>query len=401
MDKKAMKKTGGKAQPAPRRKKAAKRIYLDNNATTPVATQVREAMLPYLGAAHGNPSSIHDAGREAHEAMERARRQVAALINVSPGRIVFTGGGSEANNLAIKGIAFARRDRGNHIITTTVEHSAVLNVCRFLERQGFRVTYLGVDSDGMVAPEHLKEAITDDTILVSIMLANNETGTILPVRELCEVAHEKGVLFHTDAVQAIGKIGVDVVELGVDMLSVSGHKFQAPKGVGALYVKKGVELEPLIHGGGQEGGLRAGTENIPAIVGLGVAAELAVNTVRQAPGIIALRDKLEEGIGELVPGTRLNGHREKRLPNTLNLTLPGLRGESIVIAMNQHGVALSWGSACQSGSPGPTHVLIAMGRTGPEAHCSVRFSLSGNITKEDIEDTLAALAKVLEEKNTV
>ncbi len=378
-----------------------KRIYLDNNATTPVADAVREAMLPYLGAAHGNPSSIYGSGRDAREAVEKARRQMAKLINASPRRIIFTGGGSEADNLAIKGMAFARRDSGNHIITTTIEHPAVMNTCKFLEKLGFRITYLEVDGNGWLAPEKLREAITNDTILVSIMLANNEVGTILPVQEFCAIAHEKGVPFHTDAVQAIGKIRVDVLELGVDMLSISGHKFQAPKGVGALYLKKGIELEPLIHGGNQESGFRAGTENVPAIVGLGKAAELASYTLKDAERIKSLRDRLEEGIRKLVPDTRLNGHLESRLPNTLNLTLPGLRGESIVIAMDQQGIALSSGSACKSGAPEPTHVLLAMGRTEQEAHCSVRFSLSSDTAEEDINETLRMLAEVLKEKNTV
>lgn len=393
--------TSSASRPASRRIKPKKQIYLDNNATTPIAETVREAMLPYLGAAHGNPSSIHTTGRDAREAVDKARRQVASLINVSPRRIIFTGGGSEADNLALKGVAFARCDSGNHIITTTIEHPAVMNTCKFMEKLGFRITYLEVDSDGWLAPNKLREAITNDTILVSIMLANNEVGTILPIQELCAVAHEKGVPFHTDAVQAIGKIKVDVMELDVEMLSISGHKFQAPKGVGALYVKKGIELEPLIHGGSQESGLRAGTENVPAIVGLGKAAELASYTIQDAERTKTLRDRLEAGIRKLVPDARLNGHRENRLPNTLNLTLPGLRGESIVIAMDHHGIALSSGSACKSGSPEPTHVLITMGRTEQEAHCSVRFSLSGDTTEEDINETLAALAKVLEEKNTV
>jgi cysteine desulfurase NifS len=381
--------------------KAVKRIYLDNNATTPVADEVREAMLPFLGVEHGNPSSIHGTGRTAHDAMERARRQVAGLINTSPRRIVFTGGGSEADNLAIKGVSFARRDQGNHIITTAFEHPAVLKTAQYLEKTGFRVTYLDVDNYGCVDPEQLKTAITGDTILVSIILANNEVGTILPVRELCEIAHENNVLFHTDAVQAIGKIPVDVQELGVDLLSISGHKFRAPKGVGALYVKKGIELEPLIHGGNQEGGARAGTENVPSIVGLGKAAELAVYTLRNMKRISGLRDRLEKGIKELLPDARLNGHPVDRLPNTLNMVLPGLRGESVVIAMDQQGIALSSGSACKSGSPEPTHVLIAMGRTEEEAHCSVRFSLGNDTTKEDIDETIAALARVLVEKNTV
>lgn len=389
------------SKPALRRAKPGRRIYLDNNATTPVAGPVREAMQPYLDTSYGNPSSIHAAGREASEAIEAARRRVAGLINASPRRIIFTGGGSEADNLALKGVAFAWRGSGNHIITTTIEHPAVVNTCKSLEKMGFRITYLEVDSLGWVAPDKLWEAITDDTILVSIMLANNEVGTILPIKELCAIAHEKNVPFHTDAVQAIGKIEVDVQELGIDLLSISGHKFQAPKGVGALYVKKGVELEPLINGGSQEGGLRAGTENVPAIVGIGKAAELAEYTLQETERIKALRDRLEAGVRKLVPDARLNGHLDKRLPNTLNLTLPGLRGESIVIAMDQHGVALSSGSACKSGSPEPTHVLIAMGRTEQEAHCSVRFSLSSDTSEEDIDETLAILAKVLEEKNTV
>jgi cysteine desulfurase NifS len=376
-------------------------IYLDNNATTQVAAEVREAMLPYLSGYFGNPSSIHGTGKAAHEAMEKARRQVASLLNTSPRRIVFTGGGSEADNLAIKGIAFSRHKQGNHIITTNFEHPAVLTVARFLEKSGFRVTYLDVDRFGCLKPQQLRKTIKEDTILVSIMLANNEVGTILPVRELCGIAHEKDVLFHTDAVQAIGKISVDIDDLGVDMLSLSGHKFGAPKGVGALYVRKGIELEPVIHGGSQESGFRAGTENVPSIVGLGKAAELAVGTVQAAERIKALRDRLEEGIKNLVPDAVLNGHLVERLPNTLNMTLPGLRGESVVIAMDQHGIALSSGSACKSGSPEPTHVLIAMGRTEEEAHCSVRFSLSHTTTEQDIIDTIGALSRVLIEKNTV
>jgi len=247
----------------------------------------------------------------------------------------------------------------------------------------------------------LRAAITEDTILVSIMMANNEVGTILPVKELCAIAHEKGVLFHTDAIQAVGKIKVDIQELDVDMLSISGHKFHAPKGVGALYIRKGIELEPLIHGGKQESGIRAGTENVPAIVGLGKAAELATYALQDSDRIRDLRDRLEIGIKNLVPDARLNGHPENRLPNTLNLTLPGLRGESIVIALDQHGISLSSGSACKSGSPEPTHVLIAMGRTEQEAHCSVRFSLSRYTTEEDIDATVSALVKVLEEKDMV
>ncbi len=381
--------------------KPERRIYLDNNATTPVAGEVREAMLPFLQEEYGNPSSIHRYGRDAHGAVEKARRQVAGLLNTQPGRIIFTGGGSEANNLAIKGVVFSKPGTGGHIITTRVEHPAVLNTCRFLEKYGYSITCLDVDGDGLLDPGDLKKAIKKDTKLVSIMMANNETGTILPIKELCTIARERGVLFHTDAVQAAGKVQIDVQDLGVDMLSISGHKFHAPKGVGALYVRKGVALEPVIHGGGQENGMRAGTENVPEIAGLGKAAELALYSLPDAEKIRLLRDRLEEGIRTLVPGARLNGHREQRLPNTLNVTLPGFRGESIVITMDQHGIALSSGSACKSGSPEPTHVLIAMGRTVEEAHCALRISLSRYTTEKDIEDTLLALGNVLEEKNMV
>jgi cysteine desulfurase NifS len=383
-----------------KRKQVEHQIYLDNNATSPLADEVRDAMLPFLTNQHGNPSSIHSEGREAKDAVDKARRSVARLIGARPRRIVFTGGGSEADNLAIKGAAFARRERGNHIITTDIEHPAVLGACAFLEKSGFRVTYLSADKHGWLAPAQLRQAITDDTILVSIMMANNEVGTILPVRELSAIARGRGALFHTDAVQAVGKIPVDVGELGADLMSISGHKFHAPKGVGALYVREGVELEPLIHGGKQEAGLRAGTENVAGIVGLGKAAELAVQSLRQADDVRALRDRLEVGVRELVPGAVLNGHSDKRLPNTLNMTLPELRGESVVVALDQHGIALSSGSACKSGSPEPTHVLMAMGKTEEDAHCSVRFSLSRYTTPDDIDATVAALGRVIEEMET-
>ena len=388
------------ADPLTVAQKPKHRIYLDNNATTQMADAVREAMLPSLESEHGNPSSIHATGREAKAAVETARRQVAKLINAAPRRIVLTGGGSEADNLALKGVSFAHRDRGNHIITTTVEHPAILNTCKFLEGLDYEVTYLQVDQDGWLAPDKLREAMRDDTILVSIMMANNEVGTIMPIKELCQIAHERGSLFHTDAVQAVGKIKVDVKDLDVDLLSLSGHKLHGPKGVGALYVKKGVKLEPLIHGGEQEAGLRAGTENVPAIVGLGKAAELAQGGIRKAKEIGSLRDQLQVAVQQLVPEAELNGRADDRLPNTLNMTLPELRGESLVVAMDQHGISLSSGSACKSGSPDPTHVLMAMGRTEVQAHCAIRFSLSRDTTELDIEDTTTALEEVLEEMET-
>jgi cysteine desulfurase NifS len=377
-----------------------KRVYLDNNATTPVAEAVREAMLPYLGSFHGNPSSIYSDGRDAKSALEKARRQVAKLVNARPRRIVFTGGGSESDNLALKGVAFALRNGGRHIITTKVEHPAILGTCAFLEKLGYTITYLDVDRDGWLSPEELERALTDDTLLVSIKMANNETGTVLPIKELCQVAHERNILFHTDAIQAVGKIKADVEELGVDLLSISGHKFHAPKGIGALYMRQGVELEPLVHGGKQEGGIRAGTENVASIVGLGQAAELAMHALRDSEKTKTLRDRLQDGILELIPEAHINGHSENRLPNTLSVTLPDIRGESLVVAMDQHGISLASGSACKTGSPKPTHVLIAMGRTERQAHCTIRLSLSRETTQENIEQTLAALKLVLEEMET-
>jgi cysteine sulfinate desulfinase/cysteine desulfurase-like protein len=311
---------------SPVKVKPEQRIYLDNNATTGLAPEVREAMLPYLDTRPGNPSSLHELGRKAREGIETARRQVAQLLHCRPRRILFTGGGSEADNLAIKGVAFAYADKGKHIITTTVEHPAILNSCRFLEKIGYQVTYLTVDS--WLDPSQLESAIRDDTILVSIMLANNEVGTILPIKELAAISKARGVLFHCDAVQAAGKIDIDVNELGVDLLTLSGHKFHGPKGVGVLFVQKGIKLESLVHGGKQEMGLRAGTENVPAIVGIGKAAEMALKEIRQMEKVAKLRDKLHTEMVQLIPHARLNGHPEKRLPNTLNLTLPTLRGES-------------------------------------------------------------------------
>jgi cysteine desulfurase NifS len=376
------------------------RIYLDNNATTEIADEVHEAMAPYFGASHGNPSSIHRAGRDARQAIVEARRQISRLINARPRSIIFTGGGSEADNLALKGVAFRYADKGRHLITTSIEHPAVLGAAAFLERIGYDVTYLEVDEWGRADPERLEMAIRDDTILVSIMMANNEVGTVQPIKELSRVAHNRGVLFHTDAVQAVGKIVVDVDDLDVDLLSIAAHKFHGPKGVGALYVRKGVQLEALIHGGKQERELRAGTENVPAIVGMGRAADLAPEWVADGDRLAELRDRLEERIRQAVPGAVLNGDPVHRLPNTLNLTLPGLRGESLVVALDQHGIALSSGSACKTGNPDPTHVLIAMSRAPESAHCAVRFSLSHHTTSKDVDATADALAEVLEEMET-
>ena len=372
-----------------------KRVYLDYNATSPIAGEVKEAILQYLEC-YGNPSSIHHEGREARAAMESARRRVALLINCTTRRIVFTGGGSEANNLAIKGVAFGCDKTRNHLITSSVEHDSVLNAFYWLANRGYIVTYLPVDKEGRVSPECLSEALTDKTALVSIMLANNETGTIQPVHELSGIAHAKGALFHCDGIQAVGRISVDVDDLGVDLLTLSAHKFQGPKGVGALYVRSGTVLEPIVHGGKQEQGKRAGTENLAGILGMGKATEMVMDGPTRMESVRELRDRLEAGILEIVPEAKRNGHRIYCLPNTLNITLPGIRGEALLIALDQQGVAISSGSACRAGAPEPSHALLAMGLSKEEAHCAVRFSLGKDTTEEEIDYTLATLRMILQ-----
>lgn len=370
---------------------ARRAIYLDHNATAPMDAEVREVVARYSEELSGNPSSIHKQGIGARSAIEAARRKCAQLINCTARRIVFTGGGSEAANLAVKGTALANRDRGKHVITSAIEHPAVLASCVWLESLGFQVTRLPVDAEGRVRPEDLAQALRPDTILVSVMTANNETGAIQPIRECAEIANTNGAIFHTDAVQAVGKIPVDVQELGADLLSLSGHKIHGPKGVGALYVKKGIRIDPLVHGGKQENGLRAGTENVPGIIGMGKAAELAARRLPRTERVRVLRDRLESGIQDLVPAAKVNGPKEDRLPNTLNITLPGMRGESVVLTLDQKGVALSSGSACRAGSPEPSHALLAMGLTEEEAHCALRFSLGIGNTQEEIDTTVELL----------
>ncbi|MCK4758375.1 MAG: cysteine desulfurase, partial [Thermoplasmata archaeon] len=329
-------------------------------------------------------------------------RKIAHLTGCTPRRLIFTGSGSEANNLAIKGIAHASKSQGkNHIITSSIEHPSVINTCKWLEKNGFIITYLPVDECGLVNPEDLRSAIDEDTCLVSIMMANNETGSIQPIKEMAAIVQKRGVPFHTDAVQAVGKIPVDVEELGVDMLTLSGHKLHGPKGVGVLYIKKGIDLEPVITGGHQERGLRAGTENVLAIVGFGRAAELAMDRLSGTEAVKSMRDTLEEGILRIMPHAKVNGHQELRLPNTLNVTFPKMRGESLVIALDEAGIAVSSGSACRAGEPEPSHALLAMGLSEEEAHCAVRFSLGHDNTLEEIEYTLEALKHIIIEQKAI
>ncbi len=374
--------------------------YLDHNATTPLAPEVAAAMKEAMDY-FGNPSSIHEAGRRSRQMIEEARRKVASAINCTARRIVFTGCGSESNNLAIKGAAFARTDGKRHLITSRIEHPAVLETCEWLFRNGYDVTFVGVDRDGIVNPADIERAVTPSTFLASIMAANNETGSLQPVKEIAEVARRHGILFHCDATQAVGKIPVNVEDWGVDMLTLSAHKLHGPKGVGALYVRKGVELESLVSGGEQEGGRRAGTENTIGIVGFGRAAELVPGLLSEMAAVKQLGDKLEKGIKAIVPEARLNGHQSKRLPNTLNMTLPGFRGESMVMAMSKRGVYFSSGSACSSGSPDPSHALLAMGLSEDDAHCAVRFSLGYRNTEEEITRTLELLKKTIEDSRNV
>ncbi len=374
---------------------SAGRIYLDHNATTPVASEVLEVMTDCLRHRYGNPSSIYREGRDAHFTIEAARRSIGQLLNCTARRIVFTGGGSESNNLVLKGVAFANRKGKNHIITTSVEHPSVLATCAWLERNGFQLTYLPVSRTGKTDPGKFQAALTDRTLLASIMTANNETGTIQPIPELSRIAREHGVLFHTDAVQAVGKVPLDVDTLGVDFLSASGHKIHGPKGVGILYLRKGAVLEPLIHGGSQEGGLRAGTENAPAIAGLGKAAQLAAANLARMQSVRTMRDRLERALLQLAAGSCINGDVTDRLPNTVNMTLPGMRGESVVLALDQKGVCLSSGSACRSGSPKPSHVLLAMGLSEEEAHCSIRISLGIDNTSEEIEKAITRFHEMI------
>ena len=371
------------------------RIYMDNAATTPVSPAVLDKMLPYFCECYGNANSIHSTGRDAKKALEAARRQVATALNCNPQEVYFTSGGSESDNWALKGTAFANRKKGNHIITSAIEHHAILHTCEWLEKQGFEVTYLPVDEYGLVNPADVEAAITDKTILISIMAANNEIGTIEPIEEIAKIAHAHHVLFHTDAVQAIGAIPIDVQAIGCDMLSLSGHKFHGPKGVGALYIKQGTRIENFLHGGAQERGRRATTENVAGIVGMGEAIEIATaNIPEKAARISALRDRLIDGLTAL-PYVRLNGHRTKRLPGNVNVSVRFIEGEALLLRLDLAGVAASSGSACTSGSLDPSHVLLAIGLPHEIAHGSLRLSLSDNTTQEEVDYVLSVLPGII------
>jgi cysteine desulfurase len=371
-----------------------KPIYLDYNATTPVDPQVAKAMLPYLEEHFGNPSSSHWYGVQTKQAVENARKQVAELLGCFPDEVIFTSGGSESNNFAIKGVAYAQRDKGRHIITSKIEHPAVINVCGWLEKEGYQVTYLSVDGNGLVDPEDVKKAITSQTTLITIMHANNEVGTIQPISEISRIAREHGIIFHSDAAQSVGKITIKVQELGVDLLSIAGHKFYAPKGVGALYVRRGVNIEKLVHGADHEHDRRAGTENVLEIVGLGKAAEIADRDLKKnSTHMLTMRDRLWEGLEGNIPGLKLNGHPEKRLPNTLSVSFPGVDANTLLSELEE--VAASPGAACHFDATEPSPVLMAMKVPRDAAFGTIRFSTGRHTTREEIDEAVVAIAQAV------
>lgn len=372
-------------------------IYLDNAATTKVNKKVLESMMPYFSEIYCNPSAAYSFATKGRIAIEEARNHAAKLIGASDMEIYFTSGGSESDNWAIKAAAESFSDKGKHIITTKIEHHAVLHTCEYLERHGFDITYLNVDSDGKVRLDELKKSIREDTILISVMTANNEIGTIQPVAEIGKIAHEKGILFHTDAVQAYGHIPINVDEMNIDLLSASGHKFNGPKGVGIMYIRKGVKIRSFIHGGSQERGRRAGTYNVPGIAGLGTAAKLAMeNMAKRAEKEKELRDYFIDRISAEIPYTVLNGHREDRLPNNINFCFRFVEGESVLIMLDQAGICASSGSACTSGAIDPSHVLRAIGLSDEMAHESLRLTLSYENTKEEIDTVVGELKRIVE-----
>jgi cysteine desulfurase len=373
-----------------------KRIYLDHAATTPADHRVVEAMLPYFSDSFGNPSSIHSLGLETRTAVGEARERVASLIGAASDEIIFTSGGTEADNLAIKGAAAANAHRGRHVVTTRIEHHAVEESCRYLEGLGFSVTFVGVDQYGLVDPRDIERALTAGTVIISVMHANNEVGTIQPIAEIGRMARERGIIFHTDAVQTAGHIPVKVDELGVDLLAISGHKLYGPKGVGALYVRKGTRIAAFMHGGGQERGLRSSTENVPGIVGLGQAAEIARAEMGAEVGrLTRMRERLVEGVIERIPQIRLNGHPTRRLPNNVNVSVASVEGESLAVSLDLEGIAVSTGSACSSETMEPSHVLTAMGVPVELARGSVRFSLGRENTDAEIDRVLEAFPRIV------
>lgn len=373
------------------------RIYMDNAATTAIAPEALAAMLPCFGQVYGNASSIHSFGREARKRLEDARRRVAACLGAKPNEIYFTSGGTESDNWAIKGAAFANREKGNHIITTQIEHHAVLHTCQWLEKQGFEVTYLPVDEYGLVNPADVEAAITGRTILISVMAANNEIGTLEPIAEIGRIAKAHKVLFHCDAVQAVGAVPVNVEDWHVDMLSLSGHKFHGPKGVGALYIRTGARVEQFMHGGAQERGRRATTENLPGIVGLAAALERACAHMEEnSCRLTAMRDRLIRGILDAIPYTRLNGHPVKRLPGNVNVSVRFIEGEAMLLRLDLAGISASSGSACTSGSLDPSHVLLAIGLPHEIAHGSLRLSLGDCNTEEQVDEVLRVLPGIVE-----
>ena len=372
-------------------------IYLDYNATTPLDPRVLDEMMPYLVDNYGNPSSIHSPGSVARAALDCSRERVSDYLGARPGEIVFTSGGSESNNFAIKGLACALSEKGNHLVTTAVEHASCLEAFRFLERSGFEVTYLPVDSSGLVYPEQFRDAITERTILVSCMYVNNETGVINPIREIGEIARERGVIFHTDAVQALGKMEIDLADIPVDMASFSSHKICGPKGAGALYTKKGTALESFVHGGGQERGKRSGTENVAAIFGFGFACELLRGEMQsESARLKGLRNRLFKELSQSIEDIYLNGHPDSRVCNTLNVGFPGIPGDSVVMNLDTEGIAVSTGSACSEGNVDPSHVLIAMGLSEHQALCSVRFSFGRFSTEKEIQRVAELLPPIIE-----
>jgi len=374
-----------------------RRIYLDYAATTPVRPEVVEAMLPYYTDFWGNPSSIYACGQEARKGLEEARGKIAALIGAREEEIVFTSGGTEADNNAIEGVCFANENKGNHIITTSIEHHAVLMTCRFMEKRGFKVTFLPVDKYGLVDPDIVKKAITPKTVLISIMHANNEIGTIQPITEISKIAREAGIYFHTDAVQTVGHIPVKVNDLGVDLLALSAHKFYGPKGVGVLYIRKGTKLVPFVHGGEQERGRRGSTENVAGAVGLGRAAELAGEELdSEMKRLTSLRNKLIDGVLTRVPGSYLNGHPSIRLPNNTNFSFDYVEGESILLNLDHDGICVSTGSACTSSSAEPSHVLLACGLPPLMAHSSIRMSMGKWTEEADIDTVFEVLPPIVE-----